>query len=449
MNNYPTYVKEKLYSIIEDMGNISWIFCKEPGKNFTRSRKLSFQDTIKLILSMEGGTVNEEMMEYFDYNLDLAPSQSAFNQRRSQFNIEAFEYLFLKFVEAFPQTKYMDNYRILACDGSHVVYATNPENVDDYVKPYKPGDKGYNQLHLNALYDILNRTFVDAIIQPGVKQNEHAALHEMMEHFQTDDPNHTIITVDRGYESYNLIAQLREKDLRFVIRAKDFTSANSLLSYYKDDFPNTDEFDVIVKRFISRRREKDVINNRSVYRYLRPKKNFQYLSYNDEPSLYYIEFRVVRIKLSEDNYECLITNLPEYVFSPDRLKEIYHMRWDIETAFRQLKYAVGMMNFHAKKVEYIKQEIFAKLILHNFSEIIASQASISQNQKKHNKHNYKLNYSMAAKICHKFLKLPANTHPPDIIGWIQRFLSVDKCTERSFPRALRGIGAVSFHYRVA
>jgi hypothetical protein len=108
-----------------------------------------------------------------------------------------------------------------------------------------------------------------------------------------------------------------------------------------------------------------------------------------------------------------------------------------------------MMNFHAKKVEYIKQEIFAKLIVYNFSEIIASHASISKNSKKKNKHNYKLNYSMACKICHKFLKSNADAHPPDVIGWIQRFLSVDKDEDRSFPRNLRGIGAVSFHYRVA
>ena len=125
------------------------------------------------------------------------------------------------------------------------------------------------------------------------------------------------------------------------------------------------------------------------------------------------------------------------------------MRWGIETAFCQLKYAVGMMHFHAKKVEYIKQKIFAKLIVYNFSEIIASQASISKNSKKNKKHNYKLNYSMAAKICHKFLKQPASVPPLDVISWIERFLSVDKKEERQFPRALRGIGAVSFFYRVA
>ena len=58
----------------------------------------------------------------------------------------------VELVSRAPRTKYLDGYQILACDGFHVVYATDPKNVDDYVKPRKEGDKGYNQLHLNALY---------------------------------------------------------------------------------------------------------------------------------------------------------------------------------------------------------------------------------------------------------------------------------------------------------
>lgn len=35
------------------------------------------------------------------------------------------------------------------------------------------------------------------------------------------------------------------------------------------------------------------------------------------------------------------------------------MRWGIETAFRELKYTIGITAFHAKKRELIKQEIYA------------------------------------------------------------------------------------------
>ena len=449
MNNFPTEVKQKLNDIIDDIASVSWLYCTNPGHNFTRNRKLSFAETMKLIIAMEGDTVNKEIMEYFNYDLESAPSQSAFNQQRSHIKPEAFEVAFKDFVDAYPPTQSYDGYRILACDGSNIVYTTNPDNVNDYVTYKTRIGHNYNQLHLNALYDIVNRVFVDAIIHPGVKSDERAALKQMINHYECADPGHTIITADRGYESYNLIAQLLENNLKFVLRAKDFTSRNSITSSYKDEYPDTPEFDVIVKRFISRSKANEILNNPKVFKYIKPSKNFDYLHLGDKPNLYYICFRIVRIKVSDDNYECLITNLPDWEFPPNKLKEIYRLRWGIETAFRQLKYAVGLTNFHSKKVEYIKQEIFAKLIVHNFSEIIASHASISRNRKLKNKHNYKINYTMAAKICHRFLKLPFNTSPPDIIGWIQRFLSVDKNTERMFPRPLRGIGAVSFLYRVS
>jgi len=36
--------------------------------------------------------------------------------------------------------------------------------------------KGYNLLHLNAMYDLSSRVYVDAIVQPGKKENEVQAL---------------------------------------------------------------------------------------------------------------------------------------------------------------------------------------------------------------------------------------------------------------------------------
>lgn len=44
----------------------------------------------------------------------------------------------------------------------------------------------------------------------------------------------------------------------------------------------------------------------------------------------------------------------------------------ILTSFRDLKYTVGLLHFHAKKAEFIYQEVFARLIMYNFAEMIAS-----------------------------------------------------------------------------
>ena len=53
---------------------------------------------------------------------------------------------------------------------------------------------------------------------------------------------------------------------------------------------------------------------------------------------YSISFRVIRLKLSNGKTEVLYTNLPADQFSLEDLRELYHLRWGIETSFRDLKY---------------------------------------------------------------------------------------------------------------
>ena len=48
------------------------------------------------------------------------------------------------------------------------------------------------------------------------------------------------------------------------------------------------------------------------------------------------------------------------------------MRWGIETSFRELKYAIGLTSFHARKPDFIKQETYARLLLYNYCELITT-----------------------------------------------------------------------------
>ena len=78
----------------------------------------------------------------------------------------------------------------------------------------------------------------------------------------------------------------------------------------------------------------------------------------------------------EKKFDVIVTNLSPFEFSEKHIKELYHMRWGIETSFRELKYAVGMTNFHSRKVEYIKQEVFARITMYNYCESIITQIVI-------------------------------------------------------------------------
>ena len=80
-------------------------------------------------------------------------------------------------------------------------------------------------------------------------------------------------------------------------------------------------------------------------------------------------------------YENLITNLPQDEFDMNSLKELYYLRWGLETAFRELKHAIGAVDFHAKSLEYVTHEVWARLLLYNFCSVITSIA-VSKKRKK-------------------------------------------------------------------
>lgn len=93
---------------------------------------------------------------------------------------------------------------------------------------------------------------------------------------------------------------------------------------------------------------------------------------------------------------------------------LYNMRWGLETSFRELKYTIGLLHFHAKKVEYIYQEVFARLIMHNFSELVTSSVII---QKADAKYAYKANFSASVHVCRQFFL--GNVSPPDVEALIR------------------------------
>ena len=111
---------------------------------------------------------------------------------------------------------------------------------------------------------------------------------------------------------------------------------------------------------------------------------FDYLPRGSDKT-YDIAFRIARFKISEDSYELVVTNLDRFIFPQEKLKELYHLRWGIETSFRELKYAIGLTSFQARKVDYIKQEIFARLLLYNYCELITAHVIEQMKKDRENK----------------------------------------------------------------
>lgn len=250
-----------------------------------------------------------------------------------------------------------------------------------------------------------------------------------------------IVIADRGYESYNVFEHIVQKGWNYVIRVKDIKS-NGIASGLS--LPKKEEFDVKLNILLTRRQTKEIKAHPEKYKYMSKKQNFDYLPVGNKEN-YPINFRVVRFAISEDTYEVIITNLPENEFPAERIKEIYHMRWGIETSFRELKYAIGLISFHSKKTDHIIQEIFARLTMYNFCEIITTHVVIQQ---KDRKYIYQVNFTIAISICLHYFRCRNAVPPPNVEALIQKnILPVRK--GRKDHRKVRSKSAVSFIYRVA
>ena len=410
----PKQIKKILLSEIELLSNNVTDYIRNPRRDFSRNRKLPFSTIIKSIIGMESKSLTNELIDFF--NTSDLPSASAFVQQRLKIKPEAFKVIFDGFTSRIlKRTK--ENMAVLAVDGTDIQIATNPDDTTSY-HPGTNGQKPYNLLHLNALYDLEKRLYTDVVIQGKMNTNEHAALQEMVD--RSNIPK-ALLIADRGYESYNNMAHIQEKGWFFLIRIKDGTKG------MKNGFelPDEEEFDVDISLKLTRKQTNEMkelfAKDKNHYKFIPHSTTFDFLSNkprkNDPIQFYKLNFRIVRFKITKDTYETVLTNLSRMEYPAKTIKGLYARRWGIETSFRDLKYTVGMLNFHSKKVMCIKQEIYAHLIMYNFAEMITSHVVI---EKKQRKHTYKANFSVAVHMCRKFYH--GETTSPDLETIIARNL---------------------------
>ena len=57
----------------------------------------------------------------------------------------------------------------------------------------------------------------------------------------------------------------------------------------------------------------------------------------------------------------LYTNLDSETFPIGTIKELYRLRWGIETSFREFKYTIGLSCLHGKKTDFLLQEVLKML----------------------------------------------------------------------------------------
>lgn len=372
---------------------------KEDNKGcpeFSRDRELTMDKMLKLMLTMQGGCLQKELHEA---NIDASPS--AFVQRRKKLDLSVFESVLEYFNLQCDDKKKFKGYRVFAVDGTTVNMARDV-NAETYMKPTKKNSLGFNQMHVTPLYDVLNKTYKTAILQAQPKQDEIGALMQLLTLLDDTINEKTLIVGDRGFESYNTVAFFLEHsdNFDFLIRVKQGINAMKAIS----ELP-MEEQDTFVEFTLTTTQRKEDKANGNIYINNHKNKNRKYISRGrrwDYGEKYRMKFRVVRVLLITGEYETLITSLPTSI-TADEIKELYHSRWGVETAFRELK-SLKLWMVHSKSILGVSQEIYCSMIFSNFASRIINEVVVENSEE--NILTYQVNRKMGMLLAKEFFRDP-------------------------------------------
>lgn len=445
-NNTPLDI---LNEVVADTASHIHDYTKSPS-DFTRNRKLNAETTLKVVLNMQGNSLNTELLNAFP-DIDRRMTASAFEQAKGKLRPEVFEHIFHEFTKKLDAPKKLDGkYRVFAIDGSAFTTNLNPNSkrVCDFID----GNKPYCQTHGNIMFDLENKIYTDCYIQPKPALDERKAAIEMIKRMDHSYPS--IVVMDRGYEGYNLMVHCdRINNLFYLMRVKNGLGGFKEIMDLPDSECDVDINSVITSsNYYYTTNHKDMPNLHLVNTVKNRRKAEVSKYYRnrawDHERVVSLKFRAVKFKINEetkDSWEVLITNLNRFEFPLERLKELYHLRWDIETSFRNLKYALGAINFHSKKDEFIDMELFAHLTMYN-----ATSACISEVPVKHSnhKHIYAIDFKMACQIVRRYYYLHNKKPYHAIYAEIASYINPVR-PGRKDERNLKTRSPVSFLYRVA
>lgn len=396
----PAIARSRFYSVLSQFEDNIKDYVNKPT-DMTRHRKCNFMDTILTTLSFGMNRTNTELFNFFETKINSIPSKSALTQQRKKFKGTLFPNILSSFNTAIPFKKTFKGYHLIAIDGSDLNLPTDKTDTIYRVKQAR-SDNYYYQMHINALFDICENRYHSLLIQPRPNMNEHKAFMDLVSTGNFSD--NTIFIADRGYCSLNSIANLSNQSKLFLIRGK---SSDTNVSFLKGIINPNEDCDRWVTIAITRRKKNAKNISCDAIRCIRKSRNFDLIKPEDTSTVFMLNIRCTCVELSDGNYEYLISNLPTDKFSASDLKELYWKRWNIETSFRSLKYALSLSYLHSTNRELIIQEVYAKVILYNFTSLIHAYAQVYhelQEAKSTNKHKYNVSFDDAVPLAKALLK---------------------------------------------
>ena len=409
---------EKLQTIVKEMEGNKAQYVANPQKDFSRNRKVTFYDMMWFLLFIGANSMSEEIRRAFIDKDFSYISEAAILKSRSKIKVSAFEQLLRKFNDTLEKPKEYRGYRVLALDGSDF---SSFYSADSQYATISNQYGGANRMHINFAYDILNKNFLDCVIEAKNKADERKGAVKMLSSLASSEK--ILAIMDRGYDGLKVFEHCnRIKNLSYLIRIRSgMTKEIKTLPDKELDLDLNFEVSTLSKRLPYRMK----------------------IQAWDMELPCTVSFRLVKVRL-KDKWLVLATNLPRQEFSTRTLKSLYEKRWKIELAFRDIKHALGALHFHSKKDLFNLQEFFAHLIRYNLTSRIICQIRLPK--PKNLKYRYEVNFKNAAQTIQNYGRLASDYDK--ILEQIARYIHPLRAN-RLFRRNCRYCYPVSFNYRVA
>lgn len=302
-------------------------------------------------------------------------TKSAFVQKRLKINPAVFKYLSQviienTYIESNTTINRFYGFRILGVDGSKLTLPNTEELKNEFGESKNQTNTGVVQARISVLYDVLNLLVLDSEMDNLKRCERTLALRHSIQWRKND-----LIIYDRGYPSYDFKYEHIKAEIDYLIRVK--TSHSKIVQCFVDSG------------------EKSIVTEI----YPQEKHSFIGKDYNKNSPL---KVRLVRIDLPSGEVEVLMTSLLDSEKYPTKIfKELYFMRWGVETFYDELKNKLKVGCFTGYSKISILQDFFCAIFISNLQSIIVNDLQDELNLKNH---KTKLNYKINGNLSYGFLK---------------------------------------------
>lgn len=328
---------------------------------FIRNRKISLKHLILQMFANKGRTQLSELMDFYkDIDKELDVSTVAFYNARMKFNPYALKVMLKDFMSDIYDKEdksfvKLNGYYITAIDGSSFYLPSTEENAAKYGRATIGDNTDENNCpvmgRLSLLYDCVNKCIFDVEVGEYMHSEvDFASKH--LKNLKEMIKKPTITIFDRGYFSIKLLDQMVDNNQKFLFRLSK-TALKKYVNLVNDGEDKT--FEVIFNTVQTNRYKND--------------NSFRQKIMNTKYNLRIAKVPIVDPTTQKITYEILLTNLAEDEFDIEALKELYHLRWNIETAYNILKNKMKLEEFSGYRETLILQDIFTSIWIYNITMI--------------------------------------------------------------------------------